>query len=153
MSNNKDLSGFQQPTDEEEPIDPTENFDTTRKTRRAELEVVAAILQRASKGERLKPKSFLDAIKSIFTYLYNTENLTIQMLKDMYGIVQAVAKAEMNIFVLMLKMKTLIKLLENKELITEEELKKVHDDEIIPKEMQGVPAQVQNAVEKIDQTT
>lgn len=127
--------GEVKPPEAGEPVDPTLEFDLTRKDRQGALSHVQEVLQRAQSGAKLSRKDIVKALKNIQYHAVYLDELVVTLLQEMYRIVQALAQQEVNDFALRTNLKTVVIGLDKKGLISEEELSKIFKEEILPAEL------------------
>jgi ribosome recycling factor len=146
MNNNQNLGGLplrqkeEVSSQQEQERDRVEQFDVTRKARQGALESVRKTLLQAE-DSKLSRKDLMKVLKALYQYSVSADELTAATLKDMYKLLQAMAQQEMNVFALRTNLKTLIKGLEKKGLVVEDELRKLHDEEVLPLEIEELKKQ------------
>lgn len=145
MSNNEITEEVKEAVNEEEsqqPVDPAEQFDVTRKARQVALNSVQEVLNRAVQGQKIDQRRLIKSLHALHDFSKLTDMLLIAVLGDMVKIIRAVASSEANIFAGTSKLKAMVDVLQSKEIMTEEELIEMHDTKTLPEileRMQGTP--------------
>lgn len=116
-----------------EQTDPTTRFDVTRQVRQEHLESVHGILTKGQKGEKLSRKDYNQAIAHLQQFCTLSEQLSVDMLKAIFQLVQSAAKSEMNLFSSKAELYTIYEVLIEKGITTTKELKHIKATKIIPK--------------------
>jgi predicted RNA polymerase sigma factor len=145
MNKNQDLQGLnagqqvQIPPSRAASDDPTEGFDLTRKARQEALSSIKSVLDRAAQGHKTGRKQIDKALQALYVYSKHTDALMVSIIKDMYRIVQAMAGSEVALIGTKANVEALILGLENKEVITADEVKEISEKEILPKYLPARP--------------
>jgi len=134
--NNNDLRGL----NVSQPSQPAqvrpEEFDVTRKARQDALSTVNEVLGRAVRGPKISKKDLTKAIRALHTYGMYTDQVVGSLLKDFVRIIQIVAQYEVSLFAIRTNVKALVRALADKGIVTEDELRRIHDEDIMPKELE-----------------
>lgn len=122
----------------EEPLieaDLSEEFDITRQARQETLSLVEEVLTRAAQGSKITQKDLHKAISSLYSLGQQVDQMLAGIVHDMFNIVKAVAQSETTTFAIRTNLKALVRALEQKEIINQEEMEKVFD-EVLNEEIQ-----------------
>jgi len=132
--NNNDLRGLGVSLQQPAQVQPGE-FDATRKARQDALSIAREVLGRAAKGSKVSKKELIKAIKALHTYSTYTDKVVGNLMKDFIRMIQIVAQYEVSLFAIRTNVKTLVKALADKGIVAEDELRRIHDEEIMPQEL------------------
>lgn len=142
MSTNNDLGDIVTKKEEEEVQAPdvshAEAFDIHRKARKEQLDKVRNVLNRSVAGAKLDKKSVTKALNALHSYGVLTDDIVSSLVESLYRVIRAVAQAEVSNFALRTNLKTLVRGLESKGIITQEEMRDIHDNQILPEELKNI---------------
>jgi hypothetical protein len=131
--------------------DPTAQFDVTRQARQEAIKQLEQVLDRASKGSKLDGKEMKKALRSLYVLTNTHDGLLLIFMRDMYRMAMHMAQDQMNLFAIRTHLKTIVKALEQKGVVTEKELEEIHDKEILPQEFPAMEKAVEEAEREISE--
>lgn len=115
--------------------DPTEQYDTTRKARQECLKAVEEVLHRAAQGSKINRKDTIKALKNLYKVGTLSDEKIVGLIHDLFKAVRIIAQLEVNIFALRTNLKTVVRALSDKGIVTEDEMREIHDKIILPQEL------------------
>jgi len=114
------------------PQDPVEAFDVTSGARREALKKVSQVLERASKGGKLNGAQTRKALEGLATAVDCLNSLITSIMYDLVKVMQAVGGGEQNVLMTSARLSSLLVVLDEKEIVTNDELLAAYKDKIAP---------------------
>ena len=135
MDNKVDASQEEQGNQQEnfDPEQAVEQFDVTRKARTDALEQIEKMLTRATNGFNMDKKDTLKCLRQFYVICLMQDMLLKALMADLVRGIQSMAKGEVDLFNLTAKVFTITQALYSKDLVSQDELEKIHQEVTVPK--------------------
>lgn len=116
----------------EVPQEVVESFDVTGSVRQEALKKVESIILRASKGEEISGQDYFDAITGIYTATIYLDMIVRNFMYDFFTLAENISRQDANSTAISAQMMTIVKILEDKKILTIEEVAKEFETEVYP---------------------
>ena len=131
----EEVAAEQEQQEEFDAEKAVEQFDVTRKTRIEALEQVEKLLNRAAAGWNMDKKEQIKCFRNLYVLCLMQDMLLRGLMSDLVGIIRSMAKGEVDQFNLTAKVFTITQALYSKNLVTHEEMEKIHQEITVPQLM------------------
>ena len=127
-----------------EQVNSTEELDVTRQGRQTTLSIIKDVLDKGQTSSKINQKDLRKALVALYSLGQQVDETISAIICDMFSMVKAIAQSESNTFAIRTNMKALIRALEQKNIINQEEMEKIFK-EVLNEEIQTIESQQQSA--------